>query len=154
MYRAGAVALPLQTVLKEMAIPFEVRGGADLWQGVAAKLVIGSLYYLREGESPQAMSRLGTNKRSQILRQELDQIRAAVRNQFAASCRNVQRIVSHAVPGQSPEREKSEWRTVVDAVVALALACSSLDELEAKISEQSRSFGTPPQHGVVLSTIH
>ena len=62
LYRAGAIGLPLQTVLKELGIPFEVRGGADLWQGVAAKLVIGALYYLRDGESPQAMSRLGSNK--------------------------------------------------------------------------------------------
>jgi superfamily I DNA/RNA helicase len=30
LYRAGAVSLPLQTVLKELGIPFEVRGGADL----------------------------------------------------------------------------------------------------------------------------
>jgi DNA helicase II / ATP-dependent DNA helicase PcrA len=154
LYRAGAVGLPLQTVLKEMAISFEVRGGADLWQGVAAKLVIGSLYYLGDGESPQATRRLGTNKRGQILRQELDQIRAAVRNQFAASCRNVQRIVADAVPGQSPDREKAEWRTVVEAVVALALSCSSLDELEAKVTAQSRSLRNPPQHAVVLSTIH
>src|ERR1700682_121075 len=37
-------------------------------QGVAAKLVIGSLYYLRDGEVPQALSRLGSNKRGQVLR--------------------------------------------------------------------------------------
>ena len=154
LYRAGAVGVPLQTVLKEMAIPFEVRGGADLWQSVAAKLVVGSLYYLRDGEVQPAMSRLGTTKRGQILRQQLDQIRAAVRDQFAASCLNVQRIVADAVPGQSPDREKSEWRAVVEAVVALALACSSLEELEAKIAEQSRSLRNPPEHAVVLSTIH
>ena len=82
LYRAGAVGVPLQTVLKEMGIPFEVRGGADLWQSVAAKLVVGSLYYLRDGEVHPAMSRLGANKRGQILRQQLDQIRAAVRDQF------------------------------------------------------------------------
>jgi DNA helicase-2/ATP-dependent DNA helicase PcrA len=154
LYRAGAVGLPLQTALKELAIPFEVRGGADLWQGVAAKLVIGSLHYLRDGESAQAMSRLGTNKRGQILRQQLDQIRPAVRNQFAVSCRNVQRIVTDAVPGQSPDREKAEWRAVVDAVVALALSCSSIDELEAKSAEQSRLFHNSSQQAVVLSTIH
>jgi DNA helicase II / ATP-dependent DNA helicase PcrA len=154
LYRAGAVGLPLQTVLKEMAIPFEVRGGADLWQGVAAKLVIGSLYYLRDGEGPQAMSRLGTNKRGELLRRQLDQVRAAVRGQFAASCRNVQRIVADAVPNQLPDREKAEWRTVVDAVVALALSCSSLDQLEAKSVEQSRSVRNPPPHAVLLSTIH
>jgi DNA helicase II / ATP-dependent DNA helicase PcrA len=154
LYRAGAVGLPLQTVLKELAIPFEVRGGADLWQGVAAKLVIGALYYLRDGESPQAMSRLGSNKRGQILRQQLDQIRAAVRHQFAASRTYVQRIVADAVPGRSPDREKAEWRTVVDAVVALALSCSSLDELEEKSAERSRSLRNPPQNAVALSTIH
>ncbi len=154
LYRAGAVGLPLQTVLKEMAIPFEVRGGADLWQGVAAKLVIGSLYYLRDGEVLRAMSRLGTNKRGQILRHQLDQIRAVVRDQFAASCKSVQRIVADAVPGRSSDREKAEWRTVVDAVVALALSCPSLDELEAKTAEQSQSVRNRPQHAVVLSTVH
>jgi DNA helicase II / ATP-dependent DNA helicase PcrA len=154
LYRSGAIGLPVQTVLKEMAIPFEVRGGADLWQGAAAKLVIGSLYYLRDGEGPQAISRLGTNKRGQILRQQLDQIRAAVRNQFAAWCRNVQQIVADAVPGQSSNREKAEWYAVVDAVVTLALSCSTLDELVAKNAEQSRSFRSASQHTVVLSTIH
>jgi DNA helicase II / ATP-dependent DNA helicase PcrA len=154
LYRAGAVGLPLQTVLKEMAIPFEVRGGADLWQGVAAKLVIGSLYYLRDGESAQAMSRLGTNKRSEILRRQLDQVRGALRGQFAASCKNVRQIVGDAVPKQSSEREAAEWRTVVDAVVTLALSCSSLDQLEAKSAEQSRAIRNPSTHAVLLSTIH
>jgi len=154
LYRAGAVGLPLQTVLKEMAIPFEVRGGADLWQGVAAKLVIGSLYYLRDGEGPEAMSRLGTNKRGEILRRELDQLRGAVCGQFAASCRNVRRLVADAVPCRSPDREKAEWRSVVDAVTALALSCSSLDELEAKSAEQSRLIRTAPEQAVLLSTIH
>ena len=154
MYRAGAVGLPLQTVLKELGIAFEVRGGADLWQSVAAKLVIGALYYLRDGESPQAMSRLGSNQRGQILRQQLDQIRAALRHQFVASCTHVQRIVADAVPGRSPDREKAEWRAVVDAVVPLALSCSSLDELETKSAERSRSLRNPPQNAVLLSTIH
>jgi len=154
LYRAGAVGLPLQTVLKEMAIPFEVRGGADLWQGVAAKLVIGSLYYLRDGDSADAMSRLGTNKRSEILRRELDQVRGALRGQFAASCRHVRQIVADAVPKHSSERETAEWRAVVDAVVTLALSCSSLDELEAKSAEQSRALRNPPTHAVLLSTIH
>lgn len=154
LYRAGAAGLPLQTALKEMAIPFEVQGGADLWQGIAAKLVIGSLYYLRDGAGPEAMSRLGTNKRGEILRRELDQLRGAVRGQFAASCSHVRRLVADAVPSQSPDREKAEWRSVVEAVTALALACSSLDELEAKSSEQSRLIRTPPEQAVLLSTIH
>jgi len=154
LYRAGAVGLPLQTVLKEMAIPFEVRGGADLWQGVAAKLVIGSLYYLRDGDSSEAMSRLGTNKRGEILRRQLDLIRGALRGQFVAACRQVRQIVADAVPNQSSEREKAEWRGVVDAVVTLALSCSSLDQLEAKSAEQSRSIRNPPTDAVLLSTIH
>src|SRR5207302_1920023 len=33
-------------------------------------------------------------------------------------------------------------------------SCSSLDELEAKSGEQSRSLRNPPEHAVVLSTIH
>jgi DNA helicase II / ATP-dependent DNA helicase PcrA len=77
-----------------------------------------------------------------------------VRHQFAASCTHVQRIVADAVPGRSPDREKAEWRTVVDAVLALALSCSSLDELEEKSAERSRSLRNPPQNAVVLSTIH
>jgi DNA helicase-2/ATP-dependent DNA helicase PcrA len=66
----------------------------------------------------------------------------------------VQRIVADAVPGRSPDREKAEWRAVVDAVVALALSCSSLDELETKTAERSRSLRNPPQNAVLLSTIH
>jgi DNA helicase II / ATP-dependent DNA helicase PcrA len=154
LYRVGTVGLQLQTVLKEMAIPFEVRGGADLWQSVAAKLVIGSLYYLRDGKGPQATSRLGTNKRAEILQHQLDQIRDAVHGQFATACRNVRQIVADAVPSQSSEREKAEWRAVVDAVVTLALSCSSLDQLEAKSAEQSRAIRNPPEHAVLLSTIH
>ena len=135
-------------------MPFAVRGGADLWQSVAAKLVVGSLIYLRDGATPQAMGRLGTNKRGQIVRGELDQVRAAVRGNFLAACPHVQRIVGDAVPGRAPERERAEWRTIVDAVIALAVSCASLDELEAKIAEQSRSLRNPPENAVVLSTVH
>ena len=145
LYRAGAIGLPFQTALQELAIPCEVRGGADLWQSVAAKLIVGSLFYLRDGETPQAASRLGTNKRGQILREQLDTVRAAVRGQFAAACRHVQRIVGDAVPSRSSGREQAEWHSVVDAVSALAVSCSSLDELEAKIAEQSQSLRNPPE---------
>ena len=107
----------------------------------------GALYYLRDGENPQAMSRLGSGKPGQILRQQLDQIRAVVRHQFLASCTHVQRIVADAVPGRSPDQEKAEWRAVVDAVVALALSCSSLDELEEKNAECSRSLTSQPAAG-------
>ena len=51
LYRAGTIGLALQPALKELRIPYEVRGAGDLWQGVAARLVVGSLYYLRDGES-------------------------------------------------------------------------------------------------------
>jgi DNA helicase II / ATP-dependent DNA helicase PcrA len=154
LYRASAVGLPMQPALQELVIPFEVRGGADLWQSVAAKLVVGSLFYLRDGDTPQSASRLGTNKRAQILRQQLDTIGAAVRGQFAAACRHVQRIVGDAVPSRSSDREQSEWLSVVNATIALAALCPSLDELETRMAEQSRSLRNPPEHAVVLSTIH
>jgi DNA helicase II / ATP-dependent DNA helicase PcrA len=154
LYRVGAIGLPLQTALQELSIPCEVRGGADLWQSVAAKLVVGALFYLCARDTPQAASRLGTNKRGQILREQLDMVRAAVRGQLAVACRHVERIVGDAVPSRSSGRERAEWQSVVDAVVALAVSCSSLDELEAKISEQSQSLRDPPEDAVVLSTIH
>ena len=154
LYRAGAISLPFQTALQELKVPFAVRGGADLWQSVAAKLVVGGLIYLQDGATPQAMGRLGANKRGQIVRGDLDQVRAAVRGSFLATCPHVQRIVSDALPGRAPERERVEWRTIVDAVIALAVSCASLDELEAKIAEQSRSLRNPPENAVVLSTVH
>ncbi len=43
---------------------------------------------------------------------------------------------------------------MVDAVVALALSCSSLEELQSRIGEQSRSLRNAPENAVVLSTIH
>ncbi len=39
-------------------------------------------------------------------------------------------------------------------VIRLAVSCASLDELEAKIAEQSRSLRNPPGNAVVLSTVH
>jgi DNA helicase II / ATP-dependent DNA helicase PcrA len=65
--------------LPELAVPCEIRGGSNLWQSAAAKLVVGSLYYLRDGQTPQAASRLGTNKRGEILREQLDTARTTVR---------------------------------------------------------------------------
>ena len=43
---------------------------------------------------------------------------------------------------------------MVEAVVALASSCRSLEELEAKIAEQSAALRKPPENAVVLSTIH
>ena len=58
------------------------------------------------------------------------------------------------LPTRSSERDKAEWRAVVDAVVALALSSSSLEELQIRIGEQSRSLRNAPKNAVVLSTIH
>jgi DNA helicase-2/ATP-dependent DNA helicase PcrA len=62
--------------------------------------------------------------------------------------------VADAVPRRSSDREQAEWQSVVDTIIALALSCSSLDELEAEMAEQSQSLRNPPEHAVVLSTIH
>ncbi len=59
-----------------------------------------------------------------------------------------------AVPGQASDRDRAEWTSVVEAVVALASSCRSLEELEAKIAEQSSALRKPPENAVVLSTIH
>ncbi len=154
LYRTGAIGLPFQTAFKDLAIPFEVRGAGDVWQGAAAKLVVGALHYLRDGESAAAMMGLGSGKRGGIVREQLDRVKAVVRRDFASSCRQVQRIAGEALPKQAASRERAEWQSVVDAVTGLALSCTSLEELEAKIAEQSRSLRNPPGHAVVLSTIH
>lgn len=154
LYRTGAVGLPFQTALKQLGVPFEVRGAGDVWQGAAAKLVVGALHYLRDGESAAAMMRLGGGKRGEIVREQLDAVKAAVRHDFAASCRHVQRIAGDALPKQAANRERAEWVSLVEAVIVLAQGCKSLEELETKIAEQSRSLRNPPEHAVVLSTIH
>jgi DNA helicase-2/ATP-dependent DNA helicase PcrA len=100
------------------------------------------------------MSRLGSNKRAEIVREQLDQIRVAVRGQFTAAATHVRRIVGDAVPARASDREGAEWQAMVDAVVALAQSCSSLDQLENRIAEQSRSMRDPLPNAVVLSTIH
>jgi DNA helicase-2/ATP-dependent DNA helicase PcrA len=146
LYRAGAIGLAFQTAFKDLAIPF--------WQGGAAKLAVGALHYLRDGDSPAAMMGLGSGKRGDIMREQLDLVKAAVRRDFAASCRHVQRIASDALPKKAPSREKAEWLSLVDAVIGLALSCASLEELDAKIKEQSKSLRNPSGHAVVLSTVH
>ena len=148
LYRTATVGLPFQSMLQDLGIAFEVRGGADLWHSVAARLVVGSLIYLQDGDSPEAISRLGTNKRAGIVREQLDQIRAAVRDQpFIMAVTHVRRIVSDAVPTRTSERERAEWRAVVDAVVALANSCHSPRQLEDRIAEQARSLRNPPPNG-------
>jgi DNA helicase II / ATP-dependent DNA helicase PcrA len=153
LYRTGAVGLALQPALQGMQIPYEVRGAGDLWQGVAARLVVGALYYLRDGESVEAMSRMGSGRRGEIVRGKLDQTRGGNRD-FPASCRLVRDIVATAVPARASDRERAEWIGVVEAVIALASWCRSLDEFVAKIAEQSASLRQAPENAVVLSTIH
>jgi DNA helicase II / ATP-dependent DNA helicase PcrA len=153
LYRTGAVGLALQPALQGMQIPYEVHGAGDLWQGVAARLVVGALYYLRDGESVEAMSRMGSGRRAEIARNKLDQARGGDRD-FPASCRLVRDIVATAVPARASDRERAEWIGVVEAVIALASWCRSLDELVAKIAEQSASLRQAPENAVVLSTIH
>jgi DNA helicase II / ATP-dependent DNA helicase PcrA len=152
LYRVASAGLNLQPALQELKIPFEVRGAGDLWQSVAAKLVVGSLYYLRDGESVEAMSRMGSSRRAEILRSQLDQ--ADKRLSFEAACRLVGKSVATAVPGKASDRDRAEWTSVVDAVTAFAVSCGSLAELEAKIREQSAALRKPPESAVVLSTIH
>ncbi len=39
-------------------------------------------------------------------------------------------------------------------MIGLALSCASLEELDAKIKEQSKALRNPSGHAVVLSTVH
>lgn len=154
LYRSGAIGLAFQTVLQELGIPFEVRGGADVWQSVAARLVVGALVYLRDGPTSAALSRLGSNTRAEIVRADLDLVRKVVAGDLPLSCQHVERIVGGAVPKRASERETAEWQAIVAAVITLARSCVSLDELEVRIVEQSRALREPPQRAVALSTIH
>ena len=58
------------------------------------------------------------------------------------------------MPARASDRERAEWIGVVEAVIALASWCRSLDEFVAKIAEQSASLRQAPENAVVLSTIH
>src|SRR5262249_4197033 len=135
-------------------VPFAVRGGADFWQSSAARLVLGALTYLRDGETAEAMSRIGSNKRGEIVREQLDRLPTAIRGDFKVSAEHVRDIVADAVPGRASGREKAEWHAIVDAVVELALTCNSLPEFESRITDQSRTLRDLPDNAVVLSTIH
>jgi DNA helicase II / ATP-dependent DNA helicase PcrA len=154
LYRTGAVGLALQPALQALQIPYEVRGAGDVWQSVAARLVVGSLFYLRDGESVEAMSRIGGGRRAELVRRQLARVNASERRDFSAGCRFVRDIVATAVPSRAPDRERAEWVAVVDAVIGLTLRCRSLDELLAKIAEQSAALRKAPENAVVLSTIH
>jgi DNA helicase-2/ATP-dependent DNA helicase PcrA len=154
LYRTGSVGLAMQPAMQKLGIPYEVRGAGDLWQGVAARLVVGSLYYLRDGESVEAMSRMGSGKRSELTRDRLDRARAGRTLSFADACQLVRSEVGAALPAKASDRDRAEWQSVVDAVIALAVSCRSLEELEVKIAEQSATIRQAPENAVVLSTIH
>src|SRR5262249_33618980 len=149
-----SVGLSLQPAMQERNIPYEVRGAGDLWQGVAARLVVGSLYYLRDGGAVGAMSRIGSGRRSDIIRRDLDARAADPTSSFAAACRVVREVVRLAVPARAAERDRAEWIALVDVVAKLASSCRSLEEFVAKIAAQSASLRDAPANAVVLSTIH
>jgi DNA helicase II / ATP-dependent DNA helicase PcrA len=154
LYRSGAIGLAFQGILQELGVPFVVRGGADFWQSAAARLAHGALIYLHDGESAEAISRIGSNKRGEIVRGQLDRLPAAIRGDFEVSAEHVRDIVGGAVPGRASAREKAEWYAIVDAVVELALTCKTLPQLENKIADQSRTLRNLPDNAIVLSTIH
>jgi len=154
LYRTGTVGLALQPALQALQIPYEVRGAGDLWQSVAARLAVGSLYYLRDGESVEAMSRIGSGRRAEIVCSQLDQTGASEKRDFSAACRLVRDIVAAAVPARASDRDRAEWIAVIEAVIALASSCQSLDGLVARVAEQSASLRQAPENAVVLSTIH
>ena len=154
LYRTGTVGLMLQPALQNLQIPYEVRGAGDLWQSAAARLVVGALFYLREGESADAMSRMGTGRRPEIVRSKLDAAGADARKNFAAACNCVGAAVKTAMPNRASDRDRAEWGAIVEAVMALAASCRSLNELAGKIAEQSSALRKVPENAVVLSTIH
>src|SRR5262249_36812338 len=129
LYRTAMVGLVLQSALQASHIPYEVRGAGDVWQGVAARLFVGALFYLDGGVVVEAMSRMGSGRRAEIVRGKLDRARLDGRRNFPAACRLVRETVAAAVPSRASERETGEWVAVVDAVMALASACGSLDAL-------------------------
>jgi ATP-dependent DNA helicase UvrD/PcrA len=154
LYRSGAIGLAFQNTLGELGVPFVARGGADFWQSAAARLVLGALTYVRDGDSVEAMSRIGSNKRGEIVREQLDRLPAAIRGKFKIIAEHVRDIVGDAVPGRASNRDKAEWHAIVDAVVELALICKTLPELESRIADRSRTLRNLPDNAVVLSTIH
>ena len=154
LYRTGTVGLLLQPALQELQIPYEVRGAGDLWQSVAARLVVGALFYLREGETTDAMSRMGAGRRSEIVRSKLDAAGADERRNFVAACRCVGGAVKTAMPSRASDRDRAEWVAIVEAVMALAASCRSLNELAGKSAEQSSALRKVPDNAVVLSTVH
>jgi ATP-dependent exoDNAse (exonuclease V) beta subunit len=97
---------------------------------------------------------MGSGRRAEIVRRRLGQAARGKKLSFAAACQLVREEVVSAVPSQASDRTRAEWTSIVEAVVAIASSCRSLQELEAKIRDQSAALRNPPEHAVVLSTIH
>ena len=154
LYRAGSTGLGFQGALEALGIPFDVRGGADLWQSAAAKLFLGSLFYLLDDDDHRAIERMGSGKRGETARRKLDRLPEAARRDFATACRHVRRVVSDILPKTAAEREQRDWAGLCDAIGALAAGCATLDDLLGRIADQSRALRRPAENAVVLSTIH
>jgi len=63
------------------------------------------------------MVRLGDNKRSKLIRAELETIKGNGVKDYAVTCRNVQDIVANALPSRISDREKLEWISNVSAII-------------------------------------
>ena len=154
LYRAGSTGLAFQGALEALHIPFDVRGAGDLWQSAAAKLFLGSLFYLLDGNESRAIEKMGTGKRGESIRRRLDKVPANGRRSFADACRHARRVVSEALPKKSAEREQRDWTNLCDALAGLAADCDGIDALMERIAEQSRALRRPSDNAVILSTVH
>jgi ATP-dependent exoDNAse (exonuclease V) beta subunit len=97
---------------------------------------------------------MGTGKRGDITRERLNLIDRRTRLHFQSSCAYVQRIIAEALPIRASGRERAEWESIVDGVALLATSCSSVEELETRIAEQTQAAKRPHANSVVLSTVH
>jgi DNA helicase-2/ATP-dependent DNA helicase PcrA len=154
LYRVGSVGLGFQIALGAAGIDFEVRGAGDLWQGVVARLFLGSLFYLLDGDDRRALEKMGTGKRAAQLRHRLDDIASPRGRSFADLSRAVQAIVASALPQKASEAERRDWAGVSEAIASLAVACSSLEMFLDRIEAQSRASRHASERAVVLSTVH
>ena len=152
LYRAGSTGLAFQGALEALHIPFDVRGAGDLWQSAAAKLFLGSLFYLLDADDRRAIEKMGTGKRGESVRRRLD--KAPPVRSFADACRHARRVVGDALPKRSAEREQRDWTNLCDALSGLAADCDGIDALLERIAEQSRALRRPSEDAVVLSTVH
>ena len=152
LYRAGSTGLAFQGALEALHIPFDVRGAGDLWQSAAARLFLGSLFYLIDADDRRAIEKMGTGKRGESVRRRLDKVPPA--RSFADACRHARRVVGDALPKKSAEREQRDWTNLCDALSGLAADCDDLDTLMERIAEQSRALRRPSEDAVVLSTVH